>query len=181
MEKNIELLKKLKALSEKGVGGEATNATDMLNKLLKKHNLTLEDLEEDKKNDYYFSTSGMHSELLHQIAKMVNSEVKCYDVPLKMVKKHKLSGNFILNCTSAEFIEIDQMFSVYKNLLDKELKVFYYAFLQTNDLLITPKKGSEKKLSDLSKEEKEQLLRANEMASLIKKETVRKQISNSNS
>lgn len=39
-----ETLKKLQALSERGVGGEAVNAKQLLDRLLVKHNLTLEEL-----------------------------------------------------------------------------------------------------------------------------------------
>ena len=48
-------LLKLQALAEQGVGGEATNAKEILNKLLKKHKISLESLMDDEKSkDYSF-------------------------------------------------------------------------------------------------------------------------------
>lgn len=41
-----EMLKKLLVLSKQGVEGEKINAEKLLNKLLKRYNLTLEDIEE---------------------------------------------------------------------------------------------------------------------------------------
>ena len=47
-------LLKLQALAEQGVGGEAKNAKDILNRLLKKHKISLESLMDDEKTKYYF-------------------------------------------------------------------------------------------------------------------------------
>jgi hypothetical protein len=44
MNKIIELAKKLKALSTQGFGGEKINAEKMLQKIMVKHNLTIEDV-----------------------------------------------------------------------------------------------------------------------------------------
>lgn len=42
-------LLKLQALAEQGVGGEAVSAKEILNKLLKKHKISLESLMDDEK------------------------------------------------------------------------------------------------------------------------------------
>ena len=54
MSKNIELAKKLKALADKGIGGEKSNAEAMLNNLMKKHNITIEEIEGEKLMDFFF-------------------------------------------------------------------------------------------------------------------------------
>lgn len=105
MDKHLDLIKKIKALADRGIGGEAKNAKTLLDKLLLKHNMTIEDIEEETPNDYFFKCSGLNATLLHQIAKRVNYNIKCYAVPAKIVKQYKLTGNNIITCSAAEFIK----------------------------------------------------------------------------
>jgi len=177
MEKHIELIKKLKALAERGIDGEAKNAQNLLHKMLKKHNLTIEDIEREETRDYYFKASGTNAKLLTQIAKRVNYDLPVYDVPSDKIKQYHLSGNMIITCTPAEFIEIEQMFDVYKKLYKKESELFYKAFLSANDLLARPPK--QKSVADLTPEELEEWKRTQKMAQGIKTETIRKQLTNS--
>ena len=51
MSKYIELAKKLKALADRGIGGEKINAEKMLNALMKKHKISIEDIEGEKQED----------------------------------------------------------------------------------------------------------------------------------
>lgn len=46
--KRLELLKKLKALADNGVGGERENAQAMLDKLLAKYDISAETLSDDE-------------------------------------------------------------------------------------------------------------------------------------
>lgn len=52
MDAIIEKLKKVKALADAGIGGEKTAAQARLKKMLKKHNLTLADLEQPTTTTY---------------------------------------------------------------------------------------------------------------------------------
>lgn len=178
MEKHIELIKKLKALSEKGVGGEAINAQKFFQKMLHKHNLTISDIDGEKQEDFFFNARGINARLFHQIVKRVNYDLKVYQFPSAKVKQFKLTGNSMVTCTPAEFIEIEQMFDVYTKLYKKESEVFYSAFLSANDLLARPPKEEQKSTDDLTPEELEEWMRVNQMAGNIKKETIRKQLSN---
>lgn len=47
MEK-MDVIKKLKALSDRGINGEKENATKLLNKLMKKYGITEEELEKSE-------------------------------------------------------------------------------------------------------------------------------------
>ncbi len=63
MDKYIELAKKLKAHADRGFDGEKINAEKMLNRLLEKHGITIEDIEQDKKSDYFFNLNTIDSRL----------------------------------------------------------------------------------------------------------------------
>jgi len=175
MEKQIQILKKIKALADKGIGGEAVNAQKLFDKLLKKHGLSKSDIESEETKDYFFKVKSWDERLLSQIAKCVNCDIKVYDVTFE-VKKHRLAGNILITCTAAEYIEIDQMFDVYSKLLKSEMELFYKAFLKANNLLVTPPKEKLRTINDLTAEEFEEWLRTTQIASTIKREVVRKQL-----
>lgn len=177
MSKHVELAKKLKALADKGIGGEKTNAQKMLSALLKKHKLTLKDIEEEKKSLHYFKITSDKAQLLHQIIGFVNHDLRFWgEIPAATIKKLKMKGNFFTECTVAEFIQIEAMFEFYSRLYESELNVFFHAFVAANSLYPSIPNDQKKNFSDLTKEEQEAYIRAQELAEKIKTETFRKQI-----
>lgn len=176
MTKQIELAKKLKALAERGVGGEKENAEAMLKSFMLKHGLRMEDIDGEKIDKYFFKiekTEKALSRLFQQIVARVNKDINVYgNIPVKTINKYKLKGNFFIECTVAEYVEIEAMYSFYKVLYAAELKVFYSAFVQANDLGVRGNTTT----AELSPEELKQWKRANDMASTIKSKSFRKQL-----
>jgi hypothetical protein len=173
--KHIELAKKLKALADKGIGGEKINAEKMLNSLLKKHNLTIEDIEGEKIEKHYFKLEKKDERLWAQIVKSVNNEIKCYGpFPIKMIKEYHFPGNYLIECTISEYIEIEAKNNIYKRLYEEESNIFYHAFCTANNILIKPKKSID--ISDLEVNELQTLLRVRQMSRNIKNEQYRKQL-----
>lgn len=174
MSKYIELAKKLKALAEQGVGGEKLNAEKMLSDFLRKHNISINDIELDMKNEYWFKVNTDYEKrLLSQISKNVNNDTKIYYVESKNVKKYKLEGNFMVECSVSDYIETKSKYEFYKPLMESEMKVFYEAFIQANKLWVNTPDSEEK---EYTKEELKELRRTLEMASNIKKGEFHKQI-----
>jgi hypothetical protein len=137
MSKHIELARKLKALSEQGIGGEKTTAEEMLNALLKKHNITIEEIEGEKLEDYYFNIKDEQHNLWIQVVKRVNISIKIYGAfPKKLIKELRLEGNYMIKCTASEYIEIEAKFDFYNKLFKAEFDIFVIAFFNANDLLI---------------------------------------------
>lgn len=173
--KIIELGKKLKALADRGIGGEKLNAERMLADMLKKHNLTIEDIEGEATADYFFTLTKEEAILWSQIVGRVNREIKKYGpIPAKEVKRFELGGNYMLTCTASEYIEIESMNHVFQKLLKEEQEFFYAAFCKANDLLLP--NPNPKKIDDLTEQEIQDYLRTSGMASHIKKRTIQKQI-----
>ena len=172
IDSKIEFAKKLKALSDRGVGGEKINADAMLTAFLKKHGLTIQDIEDEKKSDYFFKLKKGQSDLWAQIVHCVNKDIKAYDVPAAKAKEFKLKSRTFITCTAQEYFIIDSMLSFYWPIYEKELRVFWRAFCVANDLLVK----SNKTTDDLSKDELEEYLRASKMAKSVRSESFRKQI-----
>jgi hypothetical protein len=174
MEKQIKLLKKLKALAERGVKGEAENAKDLLYKMLEKHGLTINDIEGEKEHDFYMTIPDTHHKLWYQIVKKTRKTINAYNFPLDVVKKNKLEGNKMIVCTTAEFIEIEQTFEHYKSLYEEEMSIFHKAFLSANNLLI--ERDETDSNNELTEKEIQDWLRMIKMAETITSKTLQKKL-----
>lgn len=133
--KAIELAKKLKALAEQGVGGEKTNAAYQLSKLMKKHNISESDIENDTIISKKYKV-GPHSELMQQVVVSINDSVSIFTM-------HRSKVNLVIDATIAEHIEIEAKFNVYRTAYEKQLAenidIFYRAFVQKNALYSSKK------------------------------------------
>jgi len=179
MNKYIELAKKLKALADRGVGGEKHNADKMLNSLLKKHNLTTEDIEGEKIDHHFFNLKKEDDRLWLQIVKSVNNQILCYDpFPSKDVKRLHMEGNYMVDCTVSEYVEIDAKNAIYQRLYKDELNIFYHAFCTANNILVKPEKSID--VCELEADELKTLLRVRQMSRNINSEQYRKQLPESN-
>ena len=174
--KHIELLKKVKALADQGIGGEKQNAEKLLASLMKKHGLTSLDIEEDETKRYFFKAEGINRKILLQCVKRVNYNLRLYEYKSSYAKYAKLKGNSYIESTTAEYIQIQQMFDLYTKLYKKEVDIFFSAFLHANDLLAQPPEDQKQSLEDVSAEEYEKYMRMLEMSSKVKKESIIKQI-----
>jgi hypothetical protein len=153
-ERTKELLLKLKALSEQGNGGEKENATDMLNKVLKKHGLTLEDLEKEEKDIRTFKIKdrGDSSIILAQCI---------WDVlPNAEIKQNTKKLEIYCYLNTSDFVEVSEKYKHYYNIWLKEKKEFLTAYILRNKIGLSESSGE----SNLSEEE--QLSIVNKMASI---------------
>jgi hypothetical protein len=132
MEKILELAKKLKALADKGVGGEKENAVTMLGRLMKKHNITIDMISNIDKKEFVFYTVVERKRFLVQIvASVLGLDCDIFTYPSDSRRKKKRIGT---NCTSAEAIEIQARFDFFWKAWESELDIFYSAFIQTNKI-----------------------------------------------
>jgi len=174
MTKFIDLAKKLKALADKGVGGEKQNASEMLEALMRKHGINPEDLESEKRNEYFFDITEDQIPLFNQFVKTTNVKLNLYVLKNKSEAK-KMGGGVLVECTASEYVEIESKAAIYFRLFKEEYAVFFRAFLTANDLLVSDPNNF-KLLSDLTEKEREDFMRAQELSRKIKSEAYRKQL-----
>jgi hypothetical protein len=129
-----ELLRKVKALAERGVGGEKQNAEAILSRLMKKYGVSEADLREDEASDYDFHwREPFEDSLLRQIAYMI--------VGRGLITKRYVRSRaktVIICCTAAQRIEIQAAFEFYRFHLKKGLQTYFDAFIQTERLFPAP-------------------------------------------
>lgn len=138
MSNREDLLRKLKALSERGEGGEAINATEKLKQLMKRYGINEADLEDERREHRDFKYSGHYEgKLLSQIIYMVTGDVQLYS---RTRNGRKLPNVTVVECTQAEQIEIQAAFDFYKYHLNAGFEKYYMAFVQKEDIFPDPSK-----------------------------------------
>lgn len=136
-ERLLEKLSMVKALAERGEGGERKNAAAILERMMAKHGITDEDLEDAGVRLYWIRFKTEYERrLIRQLAyKYLGSghSFGCVGAYSKRQRK-----NVGVECTPAQYIEIEADFEFYRVALAEEMDVFYSAFLQKNDLFPPP-------------------------------------------
>lgn len=132
-EKVLEKLGKIKALAERGVGGEKETAMRMYEELCRKYNISDDEAEAAlmKLETRWFSYSTqLEKELLGQILYKVTGSNERYIYTGKYSRRKKRG----CVCTALEAAEIELLFGFYREEMKRELEVFMVAFKQKNNL-----------------------------------------------
>lgn len=105
-ENKITLAKKLQELAKRGSDGEREAAQAALNKVLRKYDITLTDLDDEQENDYRFNYHGDEElKILSQIAYKVIGE-RGHVHPLVYTASNRRCRKAVdISCTEAQRIE----------------------------------------------------------------------------
>lgn len=150
MDKKKELLKKLQALAERGVGGEKETAERKLRQLMEKYGIDEMEFAEDRLEEFEFKYKNAQEEqLIRQLLyKMFGAEWRSKSYTYRFGKGSKsIQG---VECTRAEGIQLQIEYEFYKDLWQQEMQLFYNAFIQKHRLFsLRPEdtKGNDKPLT----------------------------------
>jgi len=147
-EKLLELINKLKALSDEGIGGEKINAQKMLEKVMDDNGITMEDIAETEHVQNTLHCDDKQRRIMGQIIVHVMGKT------IKMYGSNMVSG-YIIHCTKAQFVEIISKFEFYWAQYEEELELFTSAFVYKHQLL--PPDATEAKAEDLDMKKMEKL------------------------
>lgn len=166
----IELLQKLNSRVKdlRGNENERLVAEKQLDILMKKYGITEEDLGTlDKKRRNIYFKSEWELKLIHQTLYMLFGDISIY-------KNSKKRNWLWVELTDAEYIEWDMTYSAYKGSFQKELDIFYLAFINKNRIFPPDDKAIEPSGPD--KYSRGDRMRAAMMAEGIEFTRVRRQI-----
>lgn len=124
-------LKKIKALAERGVGGEKETAMRMYEDLKARYELKDEEIMMDAVTIHWF---GYADELEEKVLRWIFYKVTgsaSYHIYTGKYKRRKKRG---CECTEIEAAEITLLYNFYKEELKRELEAFYVAFRYGNNL-----------------------------------------------
>ena len=121
----LERLRKIEALARSGKWGEQENAQNLLNALLKKYNLTIEDLSSSQTIICKFSYRDEIEEvLLGQVVTHVTRTVG--------LMGRRARGNWMFKLTPTQAIDARECYAHYRKEWKKECKQFMEAFIHKN-------------------------------------------------
>lgn len=108
-------LNKIYRLSVYGMPGERDNAKKILSGLLKKYAISIEDIQNEEVKEYRFSYRNKHELTLFKqiVFKVFNKPTINYGLTPKHI---------FVECTKVQFIEIEEMYRLYKLALKKEIR-----------------------------------------------------------
>ncbi len=168
------LINKLHELAKRGVDGEKDNAASMLDALLKKHGLTIDDIEKDDV-EYHKLTFKFGEEqymiIRHCTYYVIGTTVDFYGV---YKGNRRIKNKVAIKCTLAQFLEIQAMSEFYWNEYLKERELFLHAFIQRNRLF--PADVNKVDIDSIEGEEFERLSRVVELSKSIKNNSFHKQL-----
>lgn len=132
-EKALEKLGKIKALAERGVGGEKETALRMYKELMEKYDISEEEAEmaiTDIEQRWFSYRTQPEKRLLSQIFYKVTRDANHFEYKGKYKRRKKVA----VNCTEIEALEIQLLFDFYREELEKEISVTVEAFIMRNHL-----------------------------------------------
>ena len=144
------LLKKIRALAERGVGGEADNAEEILRRLMEKYGVSEDELDEEERRRHDLEYHGKEQEkLLRQVVFKVTGGY-AYNLVYNATGR-KVKTKLGADCTAAEKVEIEFLFDFYTRLWARERAAFLSAFIQKHRIFairddIEPQKLSREEL-----------------------------------
>ena len=133
--KKIDLLRKLKALAERGVGGEKTNAEKIFKDTLEKYGISEDELEFSTKERRIIKCTATQYDIgfLGQIVAHIIEDPKVYSYTNNStgrITKTKVA----VECTVKEQIELQATLDFFWDRYQEELQHFYKAFIVKNHL-----------------------------------------------
>lgn len=149
----LEKLRKVAELASRGIGGEKENAQKLLNELLEKYNVSLDELHSDTKHRCRFKYHGkVEKNLLIQIIKLVCNRVAIYHT--------KGDGNEIwAEMTESQRVEVLVSFETHSEAVKKEMELFFSAYIHRNNLALDPDPNAPPPKSHMSLDELERMIK----------------------
>lgn len=172
-------LRKLKALADRGVDGEADTAQRLLAKVAEKYGIILDELDLESEEKIRFEVKlpkEWQRDIFRQIVALMRME-KCGDLyNLEVLEFYSFRSNpkqYYVHCTKAEWLELTAKYEVLARDYEKQIKSFTLAFLMRNDLLLPPSDDHDKKLTQ---KEREEYRMASNLSYGIEKSVMNKQL-----
>lgn len=168
MSNKKEILLKLKRLAERGINGEKENAEKLLNKMMKKYEISEEELDQEEEKIVYITLKNKAEK------KICNQILYAYFNDASLWQKYRHRTTYYVKLTAAQEIEFKYMLSIYLNDFYKQQEIFINAFIQKNRIF--PVNGPVVDIMTLPSEQKGKAIKAAFMAEGIEKTQIRKSL-----
>lgn len=150
-EKKRELLKKLQALAERGVGGEKETAQKKLKQLMKKYGVEDADLSEDEEDHDFRYHNEFEKKILRQLFYKIVPDFRSRTYFYQCGKGSK--STYGIRCTKAQALQIQIEYDFYCDLWKEEVDFFMSAFIQKHRIFALPTSREHVDTAPMSKQD----------------------------
>lgn len=138
-ERILQKIKRVQALAERGVAGERESAAATLDRLMKQYGISEADIAEERREMAWFRfKTPLEEKLLSQVIYAVTGRSAYGCVGTYTNRPRKQVG---IECTAAERLEIELSFGFFNAAMQEELKRFFRAFVNKNNIFPTEDKA----------------------------------------
>lgn len=163
-ERLLEKLRKVKALADRGVAGEKDAAEKTLAALMERYGITEEALEDCQTSIHWIRyKTEWERKLLHQLAYMYLGTGHSFGCVGKYTGRSRKEVG--IECTPAQYIEIEADFAFYYAAMAEEMELFYQAFSEKNNLF--PPKELARDMTEEERQRTEDKDRAMKLSSMM--------------
>lgn len=140
------LIEKLQVLSDRGEAGEAQVAKEKLELILKKYNITIDELakDEEKQDRVFTYKDKWDQKLIVQIVAFYLGRMKAKEA---MINTNPTNSTITFSLTHEIFIDVSQTLEICREDFQKEMNVMFIAFVQRHNLGISDKTSKDRKLN----------------------------------
>lgn len=173
-DKTKELVRRLKALAERGIDGEKVTAEKFLKSLMKKFGFSEQDLVSEEVTQHTFIVNKHQMKLFIQIVCKITDTNSVRTGKVRYAKSGRLVKDSIaISLTAVQAVEIQLQYEFYWKLFCEELDVFTLAFCTQNKLFSSTPPSS---YEEATAEERAKHHRVSRMAKNITQGHYRKQL-----
>lgn len=173
-DKKKQLLNKLKALAERGVGGEKETAQRKLEDLMRKYGVEEADLSDEKKENFEFKYKNkFEKQLILQIANKTFGD-EWFDRIYTYSRGIGKRSIILIECTKFEETQIRIEYEFYKELWKEEVEFLFSVFIQKHNIFDL--NGSSKNNTAEHKYSEKELKRMAMMEMLLQDKTMTKML-----
>lgn len=171
IDKKKELLKKLQALAERGVGGEKETAERKLRQLMEKYGIDEMEFAEDKLEEFELKYKNAQEEqLIRQLFyKMFGKEWRSKSYTYRYGKGSKSIRG--IECTKAEGIQLQVEHEFYKQLWQEEMELFWDAFIQKHSIFSMRPEDTKGSDEPMTPERMAEIMRMSQMMDAMQDKT----------
>jgi hypothetical protein len=180
-QKFINLARKLKRLADSGVGGEKENASEKLRLIMEKYDISIHDIEGEIRKDYdvHFH-KDIPMKFIIQVLSSVVGNISKSGCDLRQYKYNRKKNHHtyqVVNIEPEHFTEFVIKVQTYWEDYNKQMEIFYSAYVQKNKLYTKPDENEEKgEQKPLTPEERAEIYKMLSMMEGIERVNIQKRI-----
>lgn len=167
MTKYLDLARKLKALADRGDGGEKYNAKKQLDLIMKKYGITMDMIEEETQFLITFKIPKQYQKLFIAIAISITGQKRYWG------RRTRSFSILVGKVNKSEEAEIRAKFNFYSRVWNDQQEIFLLAFINKNEIFHSDSKTM--KSSSMDEDQLKKAMKIWEASRLIEKSDYHRQ------